>query len=306
MQAGIHVIFWFMTVLLFIMVCVFVIAVCQDLLYGTNPLSKNLPNLLGFGALFVVVYLFWRKYWFLAGDLRMLVLDHGGTAFRKQAGLTGNRVKARIGDLWLLGTLNRPIMDFLPTYDFDRNKPKDIPEYMVEGARVNLFRLGDFGSLPQVELQVKMEQPSNSPPTDTGHSLLDNALRNAARVLTNPNIVLTVEIREDWLRVEVNRGVWLGSQFVQHISQALAFADRLTEGLSSYFTPADPEEWTVEQVYTLRGVWSGFRVGPIHTKKQSRMDLFLLPIMLDKANTIVRCYSIRESIALVFIRRYAI
>ncbi|MFQ5745117.1 MAG: hypothetical protein ACE5HV_16275 [Acidobacteriota bacterium] len=253
------------------------LAALNELIFGEPAPSEDyLAYLAGSALLLVALLHYWRRYWFLASDLEMLLQARGGRGFQVQQRWLKSRIKARVTDLWLLARFDHPIFDYWPATQFDLRmrdllqSPKKWnlqphtwkkrggfrPWYMLSLSCVNLFRLGDFSRLPQVDLQMTKEWSSEALPAQTHEPVLDNVLRSAANTLTDPDTVLTVEIREKWLRVEVRGGTWLGTTFRQRISQALDFTERLVHGLSPRFTPLDPQAWTID----LDG--EGFRVSP--------------------------------------------
>ncbi len=177
------------------------------------------------GLASLVVY--WRRYWFRPADLRRVVLMHGGTEFHERSSLYGIQIKARVGTCWLLATLNRPVLDFLPAsawpaYEFSRKLTLAVMDFMREGARVGLVQLGDFSRFPQVNVVVRSGASTAVGPS--GDATLDRAIEVAARALADSDFALRVEVRPQWMQVEVDGGAWLGGRFSRRIELLFDFS----------------------------------------------------------------------------------
>jgi hypothetical protein len=193
---------------------------------------------------------YWRRYWFRLVDLRRLISAHAGTDAYQRSTLWGIQVKAKFETLWMLATLNRPILDVLPTwpaYEFQRKVDLGLPEFMLEGARVGIVQLGDFHRFPHMDIIISGKEKVEL--SQVANEILGHAIRDAAEILEGTDVVLRVEIRSHWVQVEVDGGAWLGSRFAQKIELALEFSRRLIGQLAGAFAPLDPAEWTIDQEY---------------------------------------------------------
>ncbi|MDF1613698.1 hypothetical protein [Desulfurivibrio dismutans] len=230
-----------------------------DLLLGIRITKVNLFDsivifLVTVSACLVIIA-FWRRYWFLPVDLRWLITQHGGTDIRQQSSYRGVLVRGRLGSMWLLATLNSPILDadpMLHSYEFWRKLSRGFPEFMFEGARVSFVQPGDFDQLPQIDITVIGQEEIS--PAETGVPALDRAIKSAAQSLDDENITLRVEVRSQWLLVEVDGGVWLGARFMHKIEQAMKFSQILTGQLVGIFSFLDADNWEVEQKNFFRGL----------------------------------------------------
>lgn len=210
------------------------------------PPKKNelLIYLAGYSLLMGVLSCFFRRYWFLASDLKRLLQTRGGTEFHIRQRWWRPKMKARVGELWVLAYFENLIFDFWPHKETDRGDFRHWGD--LEKSHVNFFRLGDFSKLPQGERRVTKDWNSDSVSSQTNGRTLDNALRVATDVLRDPDLTLTVEVREKWLRIGVTGGIWLGTVFGQRIHQALGFSERLIQELAPCYTPLGPNEWTID------------------------------------------------------------
>lgn len=264
-----QVLLWWLVVLDSIMILVMVFTALQELILSKPPPRDDyLIFLAGFALLLGVLIRFWWRYWFLVSDLHRLLQAREGTEFQVRRRWLRPKVKARVRDLWVFARFDHPIWDYSPSRQTDLGlsgllkSPRKWkwnrvpstweysggfrPGYMLSLSRVNLFCLGDFSKLPPAERHVTKAWSSDSVSSQTNEQTLDNALRAAAGVLRDPDLTLTVEVREKWLRVEVKGGTWLGAVFGQRIQQTLDFSERLIQELAPCFTPLGPNEWTID------------------------------------------------------------
>ncbi len=234
-------IFWFVV---FMGLAIFLFAVLV-VFQSAPPQKEEALTLLAWVSLFMgVLICFLRRYWFLASDLQRLLQARGGTEYHIRRRWLRPKMKARVGELWVLAYFENLIMDYWPYKQTDRGGFRSW--YQLEMSRVNLFCLGDFSKLPPAERQVTKDWNSDSVSSQTNGRTLDNALRAATDALSDLDLILTVEVQEKWLRVEVKGGTWLGAVFGQRIQQALDFSEHLIQELAPYFTPLGPNEWTVD------------------------------------------------------------
>lgn len=263
-SGSLHIALWWVAFFLAVVVVTLCIALLHGLLRSGHATVDVVAWLVLSVAALAGVLAYWRRYWFRPADLRRLISAHEGTDFRQRSSLSGVQIKARLGTLWLLATLNRPILDVLPTwptYELQRKLALGVPEFMLEGARVALVQLGDFTQLPQIDIVAGRQKVE---PVQTGNGLLDRAIRASTAALEDEDIKLRIEIRPRWLQVEVNGGAWLGSRFAEKIEHAIEFSRRLIEELTGSFTPVKPIECTVEQEYV--HVRRGFLVGSLERR----------------------------------------
>ena len=264
-----HVVLWWFVIMTGGMFAMTVIVAIDELIFRKPPPSDYLIFLAGSALLLAALLRFWRRYWFLVSDLQRLLQARGGLRFQVRRRWLRPRVKARMGDLWVLSRFDHPMYDYRPSRasDFGASgllkSPRKWtfmqretwkwrggfrPGYMLSLSRVNFFRLADFSRLPQENLEVTKQWSAEHPVSHTNDAVFDNALREASGAITDPGLTLTVEIREKWLRVEVKGGTWLGTIFGQRISEALDFTERLITRLAPRFTPLEPDEWTIDLV----------------------------------------------------------
>lgn len=249
MHSSTHTVLWCAVFMLVGLVATLSIATLYDLRDGRVAMGVGMFLVLSVMTV-AGLLAYWRRYWFLPDDLKRLIAAHAGTDLERRGWLQGFQIKASIGPLWLLATLNRPILDVLPTwptYEWKRKIAMGFSEFMLRGARVGLFQLGDFARFPEVDIVITGEREII--PRQTGNSTLDRAIQTAAQALADADLTLRVEVCDQWLQVEVDGGAWLGSRFAHKIERALEFSRRVLEQLTGSFTPMNPSEWTIEQEY---------------------------------------------------------
>lgn len=269
----VHVLLWIVTFFFGSISIAFVLILLQDALYDTRPLSRDLGYFLPIAVPTLFAYLYWRRQWFTARHLNRLLRDYDCRFFTRAQGVRGLTVRARAGDLWVLGSMAYPIADFwFGFYLDDRTnppvwRPREQPEYMYSGSRLNLFRVGDFSRIaPVVWKSDRTAAPGLSghaklglsivdatrpvlamPPPEVANANLRRILEEAGRELPAHAGVSQIEIAESWLRVEVQGGPWLGSMFEERVRHAFVFTQRLAEKLRPLSRPYDPDDWVVEQ-----------------------------------------------------------
>ncbi|SRR5581483_1072211 len=244
-----HLALWSVANILVVVVPALSIALLHDARSHRVFVSATALLLLSIAALAAVI-IYWRRYWFRPADLKRLVSAHGGTDLHVSRSLSGVQAKARMGAQWLLATLNRPILDVLPTwpaFEFSRKLALGPVAFMRQGARVGLVQIGDFSRFPEVDIRVSGEPGSKTAPS--GDKALDRAIQTVLRVLKDSGVALRLEVRPEWLQIEVEGGAWLGDCFTRRIELLFAFSRRLFEQLRGLFVPTSPDDATVDQQY---------------------------------------------------------
>ncbi len=255
LQPWLHVAFWFAHLALALAFGGATIVLLDRFARGAPARAEEWGGACGSAIAVALLIAAWRRYWFLRPDLGAVVAASGGTPLHRIR--FGRRaLRARVRDLWLVARLDSPLGSYWPVRlwrvgDAVRAAQGSAPwgagpsggldpRYMLSASEVSLFRLGDFGALPETELRV-----AKGAVPETADAGLSRAISEAADALQDAEMELRVEIRARWLRVDVRGGSWLGAAFGPRVRQAIDFAARLADALAPRFTPLDPGRWTV-------------------------------------------------------------
>lgn len=267
-----HIVLWFLTYLPGLTAIAIGIVAIGDI-QSSEVIPRSMWHFLGAAIVSMTAYLYWRRHIFLVRDLKNLL--RGLRASQVEIHRTWRgiiEVQAQVGEFWLIGSMNTPIIGFWAGVDVDetRDGPRLIrrkqPDYMFRGTEMNVFRLGDFSHVPAFQwiqeparplsvnakfsgalISATRPQLKRFPPV-TGHTEVDRALQAAAATVPTEAGIEGVEVTSQWLRVRFRGGAWLGAVNGDRIEMALTFARNLAGSLAALFTPRNPDRWQVKKV----------------------------------------------------------
>jgi hypothetical protein len=254
-----HILFWYGAVALMVVAVGFGFEALQALQRSDPTVRSALARFAVVIAVLVGLLAFWGRYLYFPNQLKALLAQRGGADFE----IRQHELKARVGTLWVLAAFDNPLFSYAPWRKALDPEPPDSGgagrttppgHYMLSIARANVFRLGDFSRLSPHTTRVSSGAGAFAP---TGLTRLDRALRRASSALAEADVDLRVEVGEQWLRVEVRGGSWLGARFGDRILIALDFTERLIAELRGEMGELNGRDLTVD------AEGAGFVVKPI-------------------------------------------
>lgn len=246
-----HVMFWHVVWLSALAVIVSAVAITQPLLANEPvPATLIIQTIIAVGLL-VSLFLIWRRYLYLIDDLRRLLDAFQATHLPAKPPW----IKARIQDLWFLARFDQPLLAYSPfgpswralgvrnVARKDRIRAMMHPiQFMREASEAHIFLVGEFKGIANANAQVTSHAVSGLPETIVEVVAM---LRSASSVISDPKLVLNVELSQESIRVQVRGGTWLGVTFERRIEQAIRFALALRDRLVPRFGQLRADAYTI-------------------------------------------------------------
>jgi hypothetical protein len=244
-----HVCFWIASAALAMMTAVTGLAA----LYAAgaripSPDPNNTTYLVSFATALAVLLVIWRRYWFLRTDLAALLEARGA---RIESTHPKRTLCARVGEVWVLTALDRPLRGYWPGRLFQVARGGLVPmyglkpDYMFRAAQIELVRPGDFSRVPAAPIETTARALAGEA-VRSGVQAFDDALRAAAAEVRDADMPISIEIGDRELRIRTVGGSWMGTRFGLRIEDLFSFTNRLLECLAGLYTPSDVDAWTRE------------------------------------------------------------